>query len=103
MGPDGPDTKVIDDPAAPALWARFYDLETGKPFFCGRDGIKHDSLDQIPNGVAKERGIKFGERAAAHIINLRTDDGRFADVRFTKRPKPGGCLFSQEGFLTLGP
>ena len=48
MGPDGPDTKVIDDPAAPPLWARFYDLQTGKPFFCGRDGIKHDSLDQIP-------------------------------------------------------
>jgi hypothetical protein len=48
-----------------------------------------DSLDQIPDGVDKERGIKFGERAAAHIIQLRTDDGRFADVRFTKKPKPG--------------
>jgi pectinesterase len=29
------------------LWARFYDLETCKQFFCGRDGIKRDSIDQI--------------------------------------------------------
>jgi PelA/Pel-15E family pectate lyase len=47
-GPDGPDARVIDAPDAPPMWARFYDLETSKPFFCGRDGIKKDSLDQIP-------------------------------------------------------
>ena len=28
------------DSTALAQWARFYDLETGKPFFCDRDGIK---------------------------------------------------------------
>jgi len=41
-----PDRVVVDDPNG-ALWARFYDLETGKPFFCGRDGIKKASLAEI--------------------------------------------------------
>ena len=38
---------VVADPSAPPLLARFYDLETGKPFFCDRDGIKKSSLAEI--------------------------------------------------------
>ena len=29
------------------MWARFYDLETGEPFFCGRDGIKKKTVAEI--------------------------------------------------------
>jgi len=29
------------------MWARFYDLETGEPFFCGRDGIKKKNVAEI--------------------------------------------------------
>jgi PelA/Pel-15E family pectate lyase len=43
----GSDKVVVRDPSAPPLWARFYDLETGKPFFCGRDGIKKATLAEI--------------------------------------------------------
>lgn len=43
----GDDKVVVRDPSAPPLWARFYDLETGKPFFCGRDGIKKATLAEI--------------------------------------------------------
>lgn len=48
--PDGQPTLFLQqDPAAPPLWARFYDLETHKPFFCDRDGIKKPSiLDLAP-------------------------------------------------------
>ncbi|MFM8448520.1 MAG: pectate lyase [Haliscomenobacter sp.] len=28
-------------------WARFYDLQTGKPFFCGRDGVKKEQVSEI--------------------------------------------------------
>ncbi|MFT2008149.1 pectate lyase [Pontibacter sp. 13R65] len=31
------------------IWARFYDLDTNKPFFAGRDGIKKNSLAEIEN------------------------------------------------------
>jgi len=44
---NGRDTIVVDDTNAPPLWARFYDLETGKPFFCSRDGIKRATLGEI--------------------------------------------------------
>ncbi|MES2920346.1 MAG: pectate lyase [Verrucomicrobiota bacterium] len=41
------DRQVIKDAGAPPLWARFYDLETGKPFFCDRDGVKKSELAEI--------------------------------------------------------
>ncbi|MEB2787361.1 pectate lyase [Algoriphagus persicinus] len=30
---------VVDDPNAPPIWARFYEIETNLPIFSGRDGI----------------------------------------------------------------
>ncbi len=43
----GSDRHAVADPSAKPLWARFYDLETGKPFFCDRDGVKKPSLADI--------------------------------------------------------
>jgi PelA/Pel-15E family pectate lyase len=37
----------VDDPSAEPLWARYYDIETNRPFFCGRDGVKKWSLAEI--------------------------------------------------------
>ena len=34
------DKRLIQDPAAPPLWARFYEIETGRPLFSGRDGVR---------------------------------------------------------------
>jgi PelA/Pel-15E family pectate lyase len=45
--PKGYDTLVVADAAAPPLWARFYDLQTQKPFFCSRDGVPRASLAEI--------------------------------------------------------
>jgi PelA/Pel-15E family pectate lyase len=41
------DRVVVVDRSAPPLWARFYDLETEKPFFCGRDGVKKAVLAEV--------------------------------------------------------
>lgn len=41
------DRRLVADPMAPPLWARFYDLETGRPFYCGRDGVKRSDLSEI--------------------------------------------------------
>ena len=43
----GYDLFVVEDPTAPLLWARFYDLETAKPIFVGRDGVKRERLADI--------------------------------------------------------
>lgn len=39
--------RVVEDPGASPIWARFYDLETGKPIFCDRDGVKRFSLEEV--------------------------------------------------------
>jgi PelA/Pel-15E family pectate lyase len=45
--PKGYDRVVVKDPNAPPLWARFYDIETNRPMFVGRDGIVKNSLAEI--------------------------------------------------------
>jgi PelA/Pel-15E family pectate lyase len=37
--PRGFDRVVVDDPKAEPLWARFYEIGTNRPIFCGRDGV----------------------------------------------------------------
>jgi pectate lyase len=56
-GKSGKDRVLEKDPGAPPLWARFYDLDTGKPFFCDRDGIKKDSVYQI--GAERRNGYAW--------------------------------------------
>jgi len=41
------DKKIVPDPDAPPLWARFYEIGTNRPIFSGRDGIKKYSLSEI--------------------------------------------------------
>jgi hypothetical protein len=55
------------------------------------------SLARVPDGSAKAQGIDYGERAAARIIELRSDDGRYAPIVFDVplalgvwRPAPPG-------------
>ncbi|MFD5429080.1 vanadium-dependent haloperoxidase [Streptomyces sp. NPDC127084] len=48
-----------------------------------------DSLAKIPDNRAKRQGVAFGARAAAHFIELREGDGRFAPVEFSATPAPG--------------
>lgn len=38
---------IMEDADAKPVWARFYDLDTNQPFFCGRDGVKKDKLEDI--------------------------------------------------------
>ena len=47
-GADGKkDRHVVADPAAPALWARFYELGTNRPIFIGRDRIIRYDFNEI--------------------------------------------------------
>jgi PelA/Pel-15E family pectate lyase len=41
------DRVVVEDAGAAPVWARFYELETNRPFFCGRDGVVKYQLSQI--------------------------------------------------------
>jgi len=65
--PKGFDVVVVNDPKAPPLWARFHDLETGKPFFCGRDGVKKWSLAEIE--VERRTGYAWLTRSGQKLLD----------------------------------
>lgn len=66
----GKQTNLIDDPSAKPIWARFYDLDTGKPYFCDRDGVKLERFEQLGHerrvnyAWFNDRGNKVLERYA---------------------------------------
>lgn len=41
------DKKMVRDPAAPPLWARFYEIGTNRSIYCGRDGVKKYDIAEI--------------------------------------------------------
>lgn len=41
------DLRVVNDEYAPPVWARYYEIETNRPFFCNRDGIKVYKLEEV--------------------------------------------------------
>lgn len=41
------DRRLVEDPGAPPLWARFYDLEDNSVVLANRDGIRVERYDQI--------------------------------------------------------
>ena len=45
--PRGIDKVIVKDPKAPPIWARFYDIKTNRPIFCGRDGVIKKTLAEI--------------------------------------------------------
>lgn len=50
------DRILVDDPEAKPLWARYYELDDNRVFFCNRDGVKVYSLEE----VAPERRVGYG-------------------------------------------
>ena len=47
------------------------------------------SLSAIPDGRAERKGIDIGQAAAATMVTNRNDDGRNAQVVYTRDPAPG--------------
>ena len=41
------DRRVVADPAAPPIWARFYALGSNRPLFCNRDGVPVFTLAEV--------------------------------------------------------
>nr|MDA3880626.1 pectate lyase [Prolixibacteraceae bacterium] len=123
----GRDRVVVDDLDASALWARFYDVETNKPMFVGRDGIVCDKLSEIE----QERRVGYsylsnygedlleddypewlerisataGEKVGLYrvfettIVNKRPYENRFTDVELlVQYQSPSGKIVDFIGF-----
>src|SRR4029077_18076827 len=53
------------------------------------DAALANSLANIPVGVPKDQGKRYGARAAQRLIELRANDGRFAPITFDTPVVPG--------------
>jgi PelA/Pel-15E family pectate lyase len=56
-GPRGTNKVIVKDPAAPPIWARFYEIGTNAPIFSDRDGVKKAALADI--GYERRNGYAW--------------------------------------------
>ncbi len=66
--PRGMDRYVIEKEGAGPLWARFYDIETNKPMFVGRDGIVKESLNDIEH--ERRVGYSYLKDYATELLEI---------------------------------
>jgi pectate lyase len=75
---DGKNKVMVADTNAPPLWARFYEIETGRPLFSGRDGVPKYRFEEIEaerrNGYAWYG--TWGERVARDYARWRKKTNR---------------------------
>jgi hypothetical protein len=63
------------------------------------DAALANSLADIPDGPPKDQGIRYGERAADHIIAMREGDGRNAAVTVPDATEAGDWEPTPPGFI----
>jgi hypothetical protein len=57
---------VVKDPAAPPLWARFYEIGTNRPIFSDRDGVAKHALAEI--GYERRNGYAWLGTWPQHLL-----------------------------------
>lgn len=65
--PHGRDITAVADPAAPPLWARFYEIGTNRPIYSGRDGIIRYNLSEIE--IERRAGYSWLGPYAAELLD----------------------------------
>ena len=68
-----PDRRLVADPSAPPLWARFYDLEQHRPLYLGRDGVTRRDFA----GIERERRAGYAYHGTWAATLLERDYPRW--------------------------
>ena len=63
----GFDRVVVADKDAPPIWARFYDIETNRPIFSGRDSVIKYSVAEIED--ERRNGYNWYTDRPAKLLN----------------------------------
>ena len=57
---------LVEDPSAPPLWARFYELVTNRPLYLDRDSVYHYDFADI--GYERRSGYSYHGTWAASLL-----------------------------------
>jgi PelA/Pel-15E family pectate lyase len=72
--PKGVDLVVVKNPAAPPQWARFYEIETNRPIFSGRDSVKKYSMAEIE--YERRNGYRWYVERPAKLLSQEYPEWR---------------------------
>lgn len=61
------DIRTVTDNNAKPIWARFYDINTNRPFFCNRDGIKVYTLHEVK--LERRTGYSWYSYSPEKLLN----------------------------------
>jgi hypothetical protein len=89
-GPKGASPQAAAAAAAHGVLMEYFgtdDVANSAAIAANLDAQLAASLAPIPDGVSEDQGVRYGEQAAEHLIELREDDGRFAPIVFAP-PNP---------------
>ena len=76
---------MVKDENAPAIWARFMDLDNNTPFFCDSDGIKKATLAEI--GAERRNGYAWYKTDPQKVLNKYPKWKENYDSQTIKKPK----------------
>ena len=65
--PSGFVREAVKDPNAPPIWARFYEIETTRPVFVGRDGVVKYDVAEIDE--ERRNGYQWYVSTPARLLN----------------------------------
>lgn len=65
---EGRTTRLVEDPQAGPIWARFYNLEYCEPFVCDRDSIPRRRLEEI--GTERRNGYGWYNSRPAGLFEM---------------------------------
>lgn len=90
------DKRMIPDENAPAIWARFMELEDDTPFFCDRDGVKKATLAEI--GDERRNGYAWYRSDPQMVLDAYPDWKKKYDLSQKNSPSnPFKIVVAQDG------
>lgn len=92
------DTRLVEDPQAKPIWARYYDLKYCEPYVCDRDGLPRRHLEEI--GTERRNGYSWYNSRPAELFAIYNAWAR-QRAKWWRSAKPPSAGVSQ--FLRVIP
>ena len=90
------DKRMIPDEKAPAIWARFMELDDNSPFFCDRDGIKKATISEI--GEERRNGYAWYKTDPQLVLDKYPEwKAKINTARFKKPKDEYNIIVAKDG------